>query len=227
MDVLITYIMCACRKGIFGKALTQSGEANKNTFRSRTHHRQYGFTPHHFWGFHKSGAGFTLIEMVIYTALVGVIALALTSFLLSNLKAYNKAEARQHVFNNLNSAMKLITDEIRFAHSVYTPTSVFNSNTGQLSLETLLNPPAGESTAYVDYYLDNGRIYEKREGQTASPLTSELAKMTAVRFTHITAASSADSLTVQLTGQIYTQSTAPEDQASMTLTTSASLRGAY
>jgi len=171
--------------------------------------------------------GFTLIEMVIYTALLGVIGVVLVSFLISNLQAYNKIEARQQVFNNLNASLKLITDEIKFAQSIYTPTSVFDSDAGQLSLETASNVPTGETTTYVDYYLDNGRIYEKQEGTSASPLTSEQVRVTALRFTDEAVAASTDSVMVTLTGEINTQSTAPSDQASMTLSSGGSLRGGY
>src|SRR3989338_2609617 len=86
----------------------------------------------------KAGDGFTIIEMVFYTAIVGIIGAVLTLFLLNSLKAYNKTQAIQHVFNNVNGGLRTITDEIRYARGIYTPTSVLNSDSGQLSLETAL-----------------------------------------------------------------------------------------
>ena len=175
---------------------------------------------------HNSSRGFTIIEMVFYTAIVGMIGAVLTLFLFNSLKAYNKTQAIQHVFNNVNGSLRTITDEIKYARSIYTPTTVLNSDSGQLSLETALNTPAGEPTTFVDFYLDNGRIYEKREGLSAVPLTSERIFITALRFSSVSN-NGKISATVQITGRINTTSTKPEDQAQLTLSSSAALRGAY
>ena len=170
--------------------------------------------------------GFTIIEMVFYTAIVGMIGAVLTLFLFNSLKAYNKTQAIQHVFNNVNGSLRTITDEIKYARSIYTPTTVLNSDSGQLSLETAFNAPAGEPTTFVDFYLDNGRIYEKREGPSTVALTSERVFVTALRFSSVSN-NGKISATVQITGRINTTSTKPEDQAQLTLSTSAALRGAY
>ncbi|KKW29233.1 MAG: hypothetical protein UY71_C0001G0043 [Parcubacteria group bacterium GW2011_GWB1_52_7] len=69
-------------------------------------------------------------------------------------------------------------EETQGAASIYTPTSVLGVTTGQLSLETPLNPTAGETRSYVDFYADNERLYMKREGLAAIALTSESARVT-------------------------------------------------
>lgn len=176
---------------------------------------------------HNSRNGFTLIEMLLYTALVSAVAGALTLFLINNMNAYSKATAQQNVFNNANNALRLITDEVKYATSIYGLTSVFNSDSGQLSLETLLNISTGEKVAFIDFYLDNGRIYEKREGQNALPLTSERVFVERLRFGRKTAAPLRDSISVDVQARINTASAKPSDQARVTLTSSASVRGAY
>ena len=173
------------------------------------------------------GGGFSLIEMLIYVALAGIITAVLTSFVTANIKAYDKAQARQNVFYNVNGALRLIIDEIKYAKSIYTPTATLASDAGQLSLETLLNPPTGENIAYVDFYVDNGRIYEKREGQAASALTSERVFIERLRFTMRSAAAGKDSIDVEIEGRINTQNTGPKDQARMTMSSTAALRGEY
>src|SRR3989304_9141770 len=106
---------------------------------------------------HNSSRGFTIIEMVFYTAIVGMIGAVLTLFLFNSVQAYNKTQAIQHAFNNVNGSLRTITDEIKYARSIYTPTTVLNSDSGQLSLETALNAPAGEPTTFPDFYLDDER----------------------------------------------------------------------
>lgn len=190
-----------------------------NTRRIRPMFRVLGFT------FHEKG--FTIIEMLIYVGIAGVVMMVITSSLMDNLKAYDKSVAQQNVFNNVNGTLKTIIDEIRYAKSVYTPTSVLNNDAGQLSMETQLNAPAGEQITYVDFYVDNGRIYEKREGQSASPLTSERVFVEQLRFTERSAAANHDSVVVNIQARINTQSTNQKDQARVAVSSTAALRGAY
>ncbi|OGD34501.1 hypothetical protein A2988_03210 [Candidatus Azambacteria bacterium RIFCSPLOWO2_01_FULL_46_25] len=175
----------------------------------------------------KAERGFTIIETLIYASLVSIVAGVLTVSVANNLKAYNKSEARQNVLANANAALKLIMDEVKYAKSIYTPTSVFGSANGQLSLETVQNAPTGENTTYVDYYLDGGRIYEKREGQAALPLTSDRVFTTSLLFTRSVATSTKDSITVEIGAKINTASGLLESQASTTVQSTAALRGAY
>ncbi len=176
----------------------------------------------------NSCRGFTLIETLLYTALVSAVAGSITLFLINNMSAYSKATAQQNAFNNANDALRLITNEIKYATGVYTPTSVFNSDSGQLSLETALNAPAGENAAFVDFYIDNGRIYEKRDGfASLFPLTSERVFVERLRFGRKTATTTRDSISVDIQARINTVSAKPSDQARVTLTSSASVRGAY
>lgn len=176
---------------------------------------------------HNSSGGFTIIEMLMYVGIAGMVMTVITSSLMDNLKAYDKAIARQNVFQNVNGALRTITDEIRYAKSVYTTTSVFDDDAGQLSVETLLNAPTGEDAAYVDFYVDNGRIYEKRDGQSASSLTSERVFVEQLRFTKLSAAAGRDSVAVSVQARINTQSTKQEEQARVAINSAAALRGAY
>ncbi|MCR4322756.1 MAG: type II secretion system GspH family protein [Candidatus Azambacteria bacterium] len=171
--------------------------------------------------------GFTIIEMLIYVGIAGVVIAVITSFLMDNLKAYDKAVARQNVFQNANGALKTIIDEVRYAKSVYIPTSVLDADAGQLSVETVLNAPAGEDIAYVDFYVDNGRVYEKRDGEGATPLTSERVFVEQLRFTKLSAGVGRDSITVRIQARINTQSASLTEQAHVTVNSSATLRGAY
>lgn len=177
--------------------------------------------------FLKAERGFTIIEMLIYVSIAGMVMMVITSSLMDTIKAYDKSVARQNVFQNINGALRTITNEIRYAKSVYTPTSVFDNGAGQLSVETELNVPTGENTAFADFYVDNGRIYEKRDGQSATPLTSERVFVEQLRFTKLSAAAGRDSVAVSVQARINTQSTDPNEQARVAVNSAAALRGAY
>ncbi|MEK7453005.1 MAG: prepilin-type N-terminal cleavage/methylation domain-containing protein, partial [Patescibacteria group bacterium] len=85
--------------------------------------------------------GFSLIEILVYIAVLGIIIATVASFLSDVLKTNSKSSAKQAVSNNITLVSNTISNEIRFAKNIYTPTSFLNSDSGQLSLETELNPP--------------------------------------------------------------------------------------
>jgi type II secretory pathway component PulJ len=117
--------------------------------------------------------GFTLIEAVIYIAIFTIIIAMTTAFFLSTFRSAARLRADGAVITNIVVALKAIELEIRHADAVYTPTSAFDSNAGQLSLRTPRLAPQDHPFAYVDFYLDHGVLYEKRDDSSdAIPLTS-------------------------------------------------------
>lgn len=171
--------------------------------------------------------GFTLIETIFYISIVTVVTSVLLLTVLNNLSAYNKSESQQNMFNNANDALRTIMNEVRYAKSIYTPTSVLLTDAGQLSLETAMNAPTDEETTFVDFYLDNGVIYQKKEGESALALTSDRVVITKLRFADITAGTK-HSITAEISGHINTEAgSGAGSTATIDLVSSASLRGAY
>lgn len=168
--------------------------------------------------------GFSLIETIIYTALLTLVVSTAIYFMTSVFDAYKKVFAQREVMSGIQFALDLISEETKFAKNIYTPTSVFDNDNGQLSIETTQNPPSGETSTYVDFYLDNGRIYVKREGQTEIPLTSNQVRITKLRFTNLTPANAPEGAQIFIEGQYNTISTSLKDQTLMNFTTSAIIR---
>lgn len=117
--------------------------------------------------------GFTLFEMVMYVALCAVIALIMTQSLIGLATAYRRFALERDVVASARIAMETLSRETKQARSIYTPTSRFADASGQLSLETPLNPMTSETVSYADFYIDSGRLYVKREGDDAVALTLE------------------------------------------------------
>ncbi|MBI3671313.1 hypothetical protein HY249_00765 [Candidatus Azambacteria bacterium] len=164
---------------------------------------------------------------MMYVAVLGIMISVIASFLSDVLKTNSKSQAKQAVSNNITLALSTISSEIRYAKNIYTPTSVLSSNAGQLSLETELNAVAGHATTFVDFYLDNGVVYEKREGSASSRITSDRVFVTKLRFEKYTATSGEDTVRTIIDGRINTASARPEDQATISLTSTSALRGNY
>ena len=131
-----------------------------------------------FLQFNNKQKGVTFIEMLVYLAVFTVIFFILTSFIVWTYRANTKAIAMRNVENNAQRAMQIILKEIRQAKSIYTPTV----SESQLSLETTVDLPAGETSTYADFFLCGTQICLKRESQEVFALTSNKVKVSNLEF---------------------------------------------
>ncbi len=102
--------------------------------------------------------GFTLIEILTYIAVLGIVVTILSSFILWAVRVNARARDVRQALNSAELSMGIIVREIKEAKSIYTPTSVFNLHPGQLSLET-----GKEDTIYIDFYVCDGNICIKKD----------------------------------------------------------------
>lgn len=130
---------------------------------------------------HKRTAGFTLIEVLIYTCLFSLILLIISSFIFWLSYSNNKSKADREVLENIRNAMSLMTHEIKSAESIYTPTTTLN----QLSLKTSNYLPEDESSTFIDFFLCDSRICLKKESQDPIFLTSDTIEVSQLEFTKI------------------------------------------
>lgn len=162
--------------------------------------------------------GFTLVEMLIYIVTLVLVVGTVTTILLWMVRSNNQVHVRNEVVANVERALSQMTNEIREAQSVYTPTMTSPTST-QLSLETRKNPPAGETSTYVDFFLCGTplprRLCVKRESQAPQALTSEKIEIQRLEFTHVQTGS-ASSIHIAMEASYRT--------ASSTASTTASLR---
>ena len=137
--------------------------------------------------FHK---GVTLIETVIYITLFTLVFSAATGFLINILHVAIAVRADQALVANIALALKTMELEVRHADAVYASTSVFDNDGGQLSLRTPRSAPTDHEAAYVDFYLDNGVVYERRDdGSSPLALTSGDIDVSVFRIERYTSSS--------------------------------------
>lgn len=135
-------------------------------------------------GFRFQESGFTLMEILIYIAVLSVIFLAVYSFLTWAIKSSGRAGNIREAVDNSRRAMEIMTYEIKSAKGVYSPTSTST----QLSLETLHYLPVGETSGYIDFYLcgeTTSTICFKKESQNPIAITSDKTKVSGLIFTQI------------------------------------------
>lgn len=141
--------------------------------------------------------GFTLIELLIYLSIFAILIITITTFAFTFIEANSKSRIKKEVSSTAYSVIKTISYEIKRASDIYEPTSIFVNNPGQLSLFTTYDIPIDEKQGYTDFYLDNGRLYIKKEAQDAQAITSENVKVSELRFEHLSSFS--DSVKIILT----------------------------
>jgi type II secretory pathway pseudopilin PulG len=167
--------------------------------------------------------GFTLIELVLYIGIVGIVSGMLIGSFFFILKMKTKAEIADAVLANAESAMEAMLFEIKHAQSIYTPMSVFGVHPGELSLVTTENLPPDETVTYVDFF-PNNQFYKKREGQLPELLVGESVKITNLVFTHLYPGTNYPSIRVSLTVAYDTPIEELAEETAVTLVGTASLR---
>jgi type II secretory pathway pseudopilin PulG len=130
--------------------------------------------------------GFTLMEALLYMAILVVILSVVVSLFLWAVRSQAKAQATRTVADNTRNVVQVMLREIREAHSLYTPTMTASN---QLSLETRQDVPSGETSTYLDFFLCGTRVCLKREFQNPIALTSEQVQVTNLKFVEVSTGS--------------------------------------
>jgi len=140
--------------------------------------------------------GFTLIETLIYLAIIGTV---MTSFLYFNMSIFdyrNKSYAAGEVQANERMAISLISQKIRSAKDVNIASSTFNTDPGVLSL---VMDDANKNPTIFSLDQDN-RVLQITEGAGATTtITSKNVKITNLIFTNLTLASSTKNIKINMT----------------------------
>jgi len=160
------------------------------------------------------------MEILVYIGVLSVIIVAISSFFLWAIRSNTKTRVTRETLDNSRRSMEIIIYEIKEAQSVYTPTS----SSSQLSLETTHYLPQGEKISYIDFYLCGTQLCLKKESQSPIALTSERVEVKNLFFTQVATTSTLPSIRVSLTIDYKNPSNLPEYQASVNLSSTASLR---
>ena len=143
-----------------------------------------------------SQRGFTLYEILIYLTLFLVLSVLIVGLVVQLLAGGFRAARSREVVSSVTVAFDALIRETKFAQRVYGPTSVFASNASQLSLQSAQSPPAGEAVTFVDFYLDTGRIFMKRESENPLALTGERVFVDRFRVTRLNPVPASDALRI-------------------------------
>lgn len=171
----------------------------------------------------KNRSGFTLIEMLIYIGLVATVISAIVFFGVWAMQVGAKTKANTETLNNARRAMEIMVYEIRRSTGVYAPTSNFDVNPGQLSLEQAGAAGSDESAGFIDFFICGQALCLKREKANAIALTNSSVKVTNLIFNQKLNSNSSPSISIDLSVSSVS-SARPENTATIDLTGAANLR---
>lgn len=161
--------------------------------------------------------GFSLIEMLIYTALMTFFMVVSVNSGIILTGAYARARTTRLLNNAALSSLTKITNETR-ASSAVNAASVVSSNPGILVLSQ--ETPSGSQT--VEFYVENGRLLFKRGGVLVGGITPAGVTVDEIFF-YRTASGTKESVRTKLT----LTADIGGNERTETFYTSANLRGSY
>lgn len=165
--------------------------------------------------FLKNKKGFTLFEVIIYVAILGMIVVSFISFVLAISNVRTKSYVVSEVNSNLRIAMDLISQKIRSAEAVTSPLS------GVVLASLELDMPNSEPT--IVFALQDGVLYLTEDIITENAITNPEINITFLKFTNLGASGKRDSLQIEMVAE-YRNANSQEYNYSNSLKTTVNLR---
>ena len=126
--------------------------------------------------------GTSLIEIMLYVAIVGMLIATFINFSLYIHRAHNKSFTVNEVHANVRVALDLISQRLRAAKSVNVDNSIFDSNPGALSLE-MNNPVINPTVFNLDE--DSGTLHMTEGVGLSMAITDEYVEIANLVFSYL------------------------------------------
>ena len=142
----------------------------------------------------RCARGSTLLELLMYIALFAIVLVAISYFAMEFMLAVGKAAAMQDVQRNGRFAVARLAIDVREADSINFGSSVFDSDSGTLSLAT-----ANAATNPTIYTVTGGVLTVQQGAGAALPLTNSKVQITQFRLENVSPNGRTQSVRVVLT----------------------------
>lgn len=131
----------------------------------------------------KKISGYTLIEAVIYLAILAVIITAVIGLTVSMIRALSEVRISQALTSSAQSSLELITRQIRGADEIVIASSVFGVNPSRLFINSF--DEMGVPVTY-DFYISQAKILLSTNGGPGVSLLTESVTVDSFVIHHFT-----------------------------------------
>lgn len=135
--------------------------------------------------------GFSLVEAIIYVAILGTIATVLVQFLLQLITTREHYVSSSSLSADARLALETIEREVRQADSISVANSTFNADPGVLEIAT---SDAQTNPTVIQLDADDGRLQIKKGAGSFTYLTSSDVRVTNLVFSYNTVTSSHENI---------------------------------
>lgn len=125
----------------------------------------------------RASHGITLVETLVAVALIAIVMLSVSSYVVWTARAARGDNARQYVLQQSEYALDRMLQAVRNADSISTPSQGASGSTLVLSSNT---PGDGA----VTYAISDGQVMETKGGGSAVPITNPQVTFSNLAVTH-------------------------------------------
>ncbi len=140
--------------------------------------------------------GTTLVELLIYIGIVGIILTTVSMFILNLLTIRVKTTAMSQIVANARLIQDRLTDAIRHSEGINLGASTFSADPGVLSLNMVT---AGDDPEVFSLTANDGQFQINKGGAGNVILTSDSVQVTNLVFNNLTTVDDVGVVQVQMT----------------------------
>ena len=163
--------------------------------------------------------GFSLIETIVYIALVAVFSVGVIQVLLSETNAWGRARTERNLSDAATLIMERLSHEIRLAESVNVGASSLGVHPGRMALQTFTSATSNDPSS-LELFLDGTELYMSRDAGAPTLLSGNGIEISNLVLYHITSETS-EGVRVELTARLSWKGVVKEKK----MTTAVILRG--
>lgn len=144
----------------------------------------------------KNKKGVTLLETVIYVAVIAVVLTTMSVWMIDLMRIRAKNQVISEVQTNGRLILNRLSDASRHAELVNTGSSTFGSDPGVLSFDMV---DAGEDPTVFSLTADDGEFQVSVAGGGATSITSDVVSISNLVFTDLTSSEDLAIIQVEFT----------------------------
>jgi len=141
----------------------------------------------------KNKKGVSLVELVVYFAIIGIVLLAAMNFAVQVINSSERSKNYNELQGNIDFISNKIISAIKSAESINDANSLFDSDAGSLALD--MHSPASTP---VTFYISDGDVYFAEGISAEIKLNSDYTKVKLFRFHKVTYPKTPDQIVMDI-----------------------------